>query len=42
MLRHRTEQEEYKLKGVDLTSDADDVPLGQFIGLQNWIHSPEA
>lgn len=37
MLQKREEQEEIKLRGVDLVSDASDLKFGQFVLLQNWI-----
>ena len=36
-LRHRTEQEEPKLKGVDRARDSTKFKLGQFRTLQNWV-----
>jgi len=37
MLRNREEQEEIKLRGVDLISEDSDLKLGTFTSLQNWI-----
>ena len=37
MLRNRQEQEELRLKGVDLKAEESDLKLGQFTSLQNYI-----
>jgi len=37
MLRNREDQEESKLRGVDLVSEDSDMKLGSFTLLQNWI-----
>ncbi len=37
MLRNRNEQEENKLRGVDLVSESSDLKLGSFTSLQNYI-----
>jgi hypothetical protein len=37
VLRNRDEQEETKLKGVDLVSEDSDLKLGQFTSLQNYV-----
>lgn len=37
VLRNRIEQEEIKLRGVDLVSEDSDLKLGQFTSLQNYV-----
>ena len=37
MLRNRDEQEETKLRGVDLVSEDSDLKFGQFTLLQNYV-----
>jgi hypothetical protein len=37
VLRNREEQEEIKLRGVDLISEDSDLKIGTFTSLQNWI-----
>jgi hypothetical protein len=37
VLRNRIEQEEIKLRGVDLVSEDSDLKLGQFTLLQNYV-----
>lgn len=37
MLRSRQDEEEIKLRGVDLVSEDSDLKLGQFTSLQNYI-----
>jgi hypothetical protein len=37
MLRNRTEQEEILIKGVNIADDQEDLAIGTFTGLQNWV-----
>ena len=37
MLRNRKEQETSEIKGVSLAEDVEDLELGRFESLENWV-----